>query len=66
LGQHSQWKIFFTYIINIAALGKDRRLRPVYAIVPSIPLPAQTYSMVGLIISAMRLSRTWEEAFWRG
>jgi GH15 family glucan-1,4-alpha-glucosidase len=26
----------------------------------------QTYSMVGLIISAMRLSRTWEEAFWRG
>jgi GH15 family glucan-1,4-alpha-glucosidase len=23
----------------------------------------QTYSMVGLIISAMRLSRTWEEAF---
>jgi len=26
----------------------------------------QTYSMVGLIISATRLSRTWEEAFWRG
>ncbi len=26
----------------------------------------QTYSMVGLIISAMRLSKTWEEAFWRG
>jgi GH15 family glucan-1,4-alpha-glucosidase len=26
----------------------------------------QTYSMVGLIICAMRLSRTWEEAFWRG
>ena len=25
----------------------------------------QTYSMVGLIICAMRLSRTWEEAFWR-
>jgi GH15 family glucan-1,4-alpha-glucosidase len=26
----------------------------------------QTYSMVGLIISATRLSKTWEEAFWRG
>jgi pentatricopeptide repeat protein len=26
----------------------------------------QTYSMVGLIISAMRLSKSWEEAFWRG
>ena len=26
----------------------------------------QTYSMVGLIVSAMRLSRSWEEAFWRG
>lgn len=26
----------------------------------------QTYSMVGLIISAMRLSRSWEEALWRG
>ena len=25
----------------------------------------QTYSMVGLIVSAMRLSKTWEEAFWR-
>ena len=26
----------------------------------------QSYSMVGLIVSAMRLSKTWEEAFWRG
>ncbi len=26
----------------------------------------QTYSMVGLIISALRLSKSWEEAFWRG
>jgi GH15 family glucan-1,4-alpha-glucosidase len=26
----------------------------------------QTYSMVGLVITAMRLSKTWEEAFWRG
>jgi len=26
----------------------------------------QTYSMVGLIVSAMRLSRSWEEGFWRG
>jgi len=25
----------------------------------------QTYSMVGIIICAMRLSRTWEDAFWR-
>jgi len=25
----------------------------------------QTYSMVGLIVSAMRLSKSWEEAFWR-
>ncbi len=25
----------------------------------------QTYAMVGLINSAMRLSKTWEEAFWR-
>jgi len=25
----------------------------------------QTYSMVGLIVSAMRRSKTWEEAFWR-
>ncbi|HEX2525497.1 MAG TPA: glycoside hydrolase family 15 protein [Geminicoccus sp.] len=25
----------------------------------------QTYSMVGLIVSGMRLSKTWEEAFWR-
>ncbi|MCS6920600.1 MAG: glycoside hydrolase family 15 protein [Elioraea sp.] len=26
----------------------------------------QAYSMVGLILSAMRLSRSWEEALWRG
>ena len=26
----------------------------------------QTYSMVGLINSAMRLSQTWEEASWPG
>jgi len=26
----------------------------------------QTYSLVGLILCAMRLSKTWEEAFWRG
>jgi GH15 family glucan-1,4-alpha-glucosidase len=26
----------------------------------------QSYSMVGLISGAMRLSRSWEEAFWRG
>ena len=26
----------------------------------------QTYSMVGLIVSAMRVSKTWEESFWRG
>ncbi|MFO1038702.1 MAG: glycoside hydrolase family 15 protein [Geminicoccaceae bacterium] len=26
----------------------------------------QTYSMVGIILSGMRVSRTWEEAFWRG
>ncbi len=26
----------------------------------------QTYSMVGLVVSAMRLSKSWEEAFWRG
>jgi GH15 family glucan-1,4-alpha-glucosidase len=26
----------------------------------------QTYSMVGLIVSAMRLSKSWEESFWRG
>lgn len=26
----------------------------------------QTYSMVGLIVSAMRLTKSWEEAFWRG
>ena len=26
----------------------------------------QAYSMVGLIVSAMRLSKSWEAAFWRG
>ena len=26
----------------------------------------QTYSMVGIIVSAMRLSKSWEAAFWRG
>jgi len=26
----------------------------------------QTYSMAGLILSAMRLSRTWEDRYWRG
>ncbi|MGH7073632.1 MAG: glycoside hydrolase family 15 protein [Stellaceae bacterium] len=26
----------------------------------------QTYSLVGLIVSAWRLSKSWEEAFWRG
>ncbi len=26
----------------------------------------QTYSQVGLILSAMRLSRSWEEGMWRG
>src|SRR5262249_29316324 len=35
---------FLHYIINIAALGKDRRLRPVYAIVPGVPLPEREVS----------------------
>lgn len=26
----------------------------------------QTYSMAGLILTAMRLSRTWEDRYWRG
>ncbi|MEO8558835.1 MAG: glycoside hydrolase family 15 protein [Rhodospirillales bacterium] len=26
----------------------------------------QTYSLVGLVLCAQRLSKTWEEAFWRG
>ncbi len=26
----------------------------------------QTYSLVGLIVAAMRLSKSWEEGFWRG
>jgi GH15 family glucan-1,4-alpha-glucosidase len=26
----------------------------------------QTYSMAGLILSAMRLSRNWEDRYWRG
>jgi len=26
----------------------------------------QAYSLVGLVVSARRLSRSWEEAFWRG
>ena len=25
----------------------------------------QTYSMAGLILSAMRLSRSWEDRYWR-
>jgi GH15 family glucan-1,4-alpha-glucosidase len=25
----------------------------------------QTYSMAGLILSAMRLSRNWEDRYWR-
>ena len=28
-----------------------------------LPVP-QTYSQVGLILSAMRLSRSWEEGLW--
>ena len=26
----------------------------------------QTYSMAGLILTAIRLSRTWEDRYWRG
>jgi GH15 family glucan-1,4-alpha-glucosidase len=26
----------------------------------------QTYSMAGLILTAMQLSRSWEDRFWRG
>jgi GH15 family glucan-1,4-alpha-glucosidase len=26
----------------------------------------QTYSMAGLILAAMRLSRSWEDRYWRG
>ncbi len=26
----------------------------------------QTYSMAGLIVTAMRLSRSWEDRYWRG
>ena len=26
----------------------------------------QTYSMAGLILTAMRLSRSWEDRYWRG
>jgi GH15 family glucan-1,4-alpha-glucosidase len=25
----------------------------------------QTYSMAGLILTAMRLSRSWEDRYWR-
>jgi GH15 family glucan-1,4-alpha-glucosidase len=39
LGATLTMEEFLHYIINIAALGKDRRLRPVYAIVPGVPLP---------------------------
>src|SRR5262249_56096695 len=39
LGATLTMEDFLHYIINIAALGKDRRLRPVYAIVPGISLP---------------------------
>jgi GH15 family glucan-1,4-alpha-glucosidase len=39
LGATLTMEDFLRYIINIAALGKDRRLRPVYAIVPGVPLP---------------------------
>jgi GH15 family glucan-1,4-alpha-glucosidase len=27
---------------------------------------AQTYSMAGLVLTAMRLSRSWEDRYWRG
>jgi GH15 family glucan-1,4-alpha-glucosidase len=26
----------------------------------------QTYSMAGLILTAMRLSRSWKDGYWRG
>jgi GH15 family glucan-1,4-alpha-glucosidase len=39
LGATLTMEEFLHYIINIAALGKDRRLRPVYAIIPGFPLP---------------------------
>ena len=26
----------------------------------------QTYSMAGLVLTAMRLSRSWEDRYWRG
>jgi len=39
LGATLTMEDFLHYIINIAALGKDRRLRPVYAIIPGVPFP---------------------------
>jgi GH15 family glucan-1,4-alpha-glucosidase len=39
LGATLTMEDFLRYIINVAALGKDRRLRPVYAIIPGFPLP---------------------------
>jgi GH15 family glucan-1,4-alpha-glucosidase len=26
----------------------------------------QTYSMAGIILSAIRLSKSWEDRYWRG
>jgi hypothetical protein len=46
------------YVNALAAVGRREEAGEIFE--------PQTYSIVGMIISAMRVSRTWEEAFWRG
>jgi hypothetical protein len=60
----------FTTVIRIIHLyegpsGSSAACRSI-GIVSALAYFPQTYSMAGLILSAMRLSRSWEDRYWRG
>jgi GH15 family glucan-1,4-alpha-glucosidase len=66
IGRHDEARAIFERVLacrnHVGLLSEDidPRTGELWGNLP------QTYSMVGMIISAMRLSRSWEAAFWRG
>ncbi len=78
-------RISFWYVDALSAIGRPEDARDLFVDLVSRRNPVgllsedihpqtgelwgnfpQTYSMAGLVVSAMRLSKSWEEAFWRG
>ncbi|HYD99200.1 MAG TPA: glycoside hydrolase family 15 protein, partial [Alphaproteobacteria bacterium] len=67
MGRKEEARAIFEHLLSLrnpaGLLSEDVSLGDKPELWGNIP---QTYCMVGLIVSAMRLSKGWEEAFWRG